>query len=350
MKIKILYLYAELMSYNIAVIKELVTKCNAEVHIISWDKEKLTPYVPPQIEGVTYYKKSDFNINSAQDLIFKLQPDLVFTSGWMDPFYIKLCKQIRRKNIPVIAFSDTQWKGTIKQKIGRIYFRLFYKKAFSNILVSGAYQFEYAKKLGFNNNQIQLYFLTADLAVFNHFYNNTIKQKELKYPKNILFAGRFAPEKGLDILINAWQGIANKNGWKLTLVGNGILKNELVKHSDIEVLDFVQPENFESIIENSGCFVLPSRNEPWALVLHEFTAAGLPIICSDVCGAAPTFVISGYNGYTFESENIDDLKTKLEKIINKTEKELIEMAKRSHKIGQRIDPESIAYKFVSFLK
>ena len=56
---------------------------------------------------------------------------------------------------------------------------------------------------------------------------------------------------------------------------NGPLKEQLQNHDDIKVIDFVQPEEFENIIKQSGCLLLPSIKEPWALVLHEFSAAGL---------------------------------------------------------------------------
>jgi glycosyltransferase involved in cell wall biosynthesis len=349
-KIKILYLYAEIMPYNIAVIKELLKIDKIEVHIISWDKQKLTPYVPPKIENVFYYKKSDFDLNKAMTFIDNLKPTLVFTSGWMDKFYISIAKKIRKKyNTPVIAFSDTQWYGTLKQNIGRIYFRLFYKSAFSHCLVSGVFQYEYAKKLGFKKHQIEINFLSADLNIFNKYFENTISFKRENYPKTILYAGRFAPVKGLDLLIKAWENIEDKKGWKLKLVGNGDLKNQLLNHQDVEVLDFVQPENFFDLIKTSGAFILPSRKEPWALVLHEFSAAGLPIICSDVCGAAPTFLINGYNGYIFQNENDDDLMNKINTLINKNEDELIKMAINSHHLGQRLDPITSAYKLLSFL-
>ena len=84
-------------------------------------------------------------------------------------------------------------------------------------------------------------------------------------------------------------------------------------------------------------------------MLHEFSAAGLPIICSDVCGAAPTFLINGYNGYIFQNENEDDLMNKIDTLINKNDDELIKMAINSHHLGQRLDPITSAYKLLSFL-
>lgn len=349
-KIKILFLYAEIMSYTIALIKQYVNSHNAEVHVVHWDTQKKTPYIAPTIDRVIYYGKSEFTLKTLSDFALQLQPDFVVTSGWMDKMYINVCIKLRKENIPVIAASDTQFYNNVRQNIGKYYFKLFYKKAFSHIWVAGAYQFEYAKKLGYKNNEILFNFLSADLEIFNPIYSKTIESKKVNYPHQFLYVGRFAHEKGLDLLINAFNNLETKKDWKLCLVGNGPLKSNLPNQKDIEIHDFVQPEKLEEFIAQSGCFVLPSKMEPWALVLHEFSAAGMPIICSNACGAAPTFVISGYNGYIFESGNQKDLQHWMQKIINSSDENLILMSQKSHKIGQRLDPESNAANSLSVLK
>jgi glycosyltransferase involved in cell wall biosynthesis len=348
-KTKILFLYAEVMSYNVALFKEYVKHHNAEVYVVHWDKQKKTPYVAPDIEGVTYFGKSTFDSRSLLNFALQLQPSFVITSGWMDKLYITVCKQLRKNKISVIAASDTQYYNNLRQNIGKYYFKLFYKSAFSHIWVAGAYQYEYAKRLGFKNNQILFNFLSADLDIFNAIYFNTMKQKQNFYPHKFLFAGRFAQEKGLDLLIEAWNTIDDKKDWKLCLVGNGPLKEKLYEQSDIEIHDFVQPEQFESIVQQSGCFILPSKMEPWALVLHEFSAAGLPIICSNACGAAPTFVIHKYNGFVFESNNVLSLIKSIEKIIAMTDEQLVQFSFTAHQIGQRITPSIVASTSMSIL-
>ena len=349
-KIKIIYLYAEIMSYNVAIFNEYVKNHNAEVHVICWDSQKKTPYKAPKIEGVFYYGKSSFTQQSIIDFVININPKMIVTSGWMDKFYINACKKLRSLNIPILAVSDTQYYGTIRQRLGVFYFKMFYKKAFSHLWVSGPFQYEYAKRLGYKNSEIIFNFLSADLSLFNEIYAKTSLGKKQKYPHQFLFAGRFAPEKGLHILIEAWNVIEDKKDWKLTLVGNGPLKEQLPVQNDIEILDFVQPEAFETIINQTGCFVLPSIKEPWALVLHEFSAAGLPIIASDACGASPYFLINNYNGYTFENGNVQDLKQKMEQIIQSSDEKLLEMSLFSHELGQRITPEIVAKNSLSVIK
>jgi glycosyltransferase involved in cell wall biosynthesis len=94
---------------------------------------------------------------------------------------------------------------------------------------------------------------------------------------------------------------------------------------------------------------VPSRKEPWGLVLHEFSAAGLPIICSDECGAAPLFIVPNYNGYMFKALDIEDLVNQMLKIINMSDDQLVRMSQKSHFLGQRITPEISAASFMSII-
>lgn len=341
-RIKILYLYAEIMGYNVAVFREYVRNYDAEVHVVHWDTQKHTPFMPASIEGVFYYGKSQFDVNTLYNFALDLQPSILFTSGWMDKDYLKVCVQLRHKQFPIVAISDTPYYATLRQKLGTVYFKCFYRKVFDYLWVSGAYQYEYGKRLGFKNSEIIFNALSADLSIFNPIYSRIRTDKRVHYPHQFLFVGRFASEKGLVLLIKAWNGIVDKKDWTLRLVGNGPLKEYLTLHDSIQITDFVPPEQFDSLVAQSGCLILPSSKEPWALVLHEFAAAGLPIICSDACGAAPVFVISDYNGYTFPSTQVNALQAVMQKIINMSDMELIRFSQRSHQLGQRINPEMAA--------
>ncbi|MEE6186756.1 hypothetical protein [Niabella digestorum] len=108
---KILFLYAELNPYNIPVLKELVRN-DFSIYIIHWDHKKLTPYIPPILEGVKYFKRSKYDGEKILSLIEQVKPSVICTSGWMDPVYNAVARQVRKSSkIPVIAMTDTQWRG-----------------------------------------------------------------------------------------------------------------------------------------------------------------------------------------------------------------------------------------------
>jgi len=348
--INILYLYTELMGYQIPVFKELVKKSGAKLHVVHWDLKKLTPYNPPNLENVSYYKRSHFSKRKLVELGNRVMPDLVYISGWMDKGYLQLARHLMKKGIPVIAGSDTQWKGIFRQRMATIIFPFIRKKLFSHIWIAGPYQFEYARKLAFKKQEIIFNCLSGDVSLFNSAFKTSEKPKRQRYPHQFLYVGRFENSKGIDLLIQAWENLkAERKDWKLSFIGNGPQKSQLTEKSEIILKEFMQPDRLLIEIENSGCFILPSRKEPWGMVLHEFSAAGLPIICSDVCGASPVFVIPNYNGYIFKSNVVKSLENQMLKIINTSDQELIIMSQNSHTLGQRITPEIVAASLLSVL-
>ena len=348
---KILYLYAELMGYQIPVLREYVQKYNSDVYVVHKIKGKFTPYQPPEIKGVHYYDKDSFTRNQLTDFALNLKPDIVYVSGWMSK-YLKTIFILRKKGIPVVTMVDDIWFKTIRQRVAEVVFPFIRPFIFSHAWVAGPYQYEFAKRIGFKNNEIIFNALTADTRLFNRVYSDSIIDKKVNYPHKFLFTGRFETIKGVDILIQAWSNIkarGESKDWDLTLIGNGSLYESLSNVSGVKVINFLQPDELAIEIKKYGCFVLPSRKEPWALVLHEFSAAGLPIICSDVCGASPVFVVPNYNGYIFRPNDIEDLEKQMLKIIKASDTELLAIANKSHSIGQKITPELSAASFISIL-
>jgi glycosyltransferase involved in cell wall biosynthesis len=260
-------------------------------------------------------------------------------------------KSLRKSGIPVVTGIDDIWWKTLRQKFASIIFPFFKNFFFSHAWVTGPYQYEFAKRLGFKNSEIIHNCYSADIEIFNAAYKKSVEKKKKHYPHRFLYAGRIEFVKGIDLLIQAWNEIKElRKDWTLCIIGSGSLYHKIASFPDVIVLDFMQPETLAKEIENSGCYILPSRFEAWALVLHEFSAAGLPIICSDICGAAPVFLIPGYNGFIFKAQDINDLKQKMLKIINSSDDHLILMSENSHKAGQRISPEITAASFMSVFK
>lgn len=338
------------MGYQIPIFREYVKKYDASVSVVYWDHKKKTPYQPPSIDNVTFYKKSIFQKTNLAAFVADLQPHIVYISGWMDRDYLSAVKILRKRGIPVVSGFDDIWYNTLRQRVASWMFPLIKHRYFSHAWVAGPYQYEFAKNIGFKNNQIIFNCLSADIEIFNSSYNHTIEAKAKQYTHRFLYAGRFESIKGVDLLLDAWSKIkTNKKNWDLCLIGNGALSTLLKNESEIVVKEFMQPEQLAGEIAESGCFVLPSRKDQWGLVLHEFSAAGLPIICSDACGAAPVFVTPGFNGYLFKSNDANRLAEKMIRIINTDDRDLAIMSRNSHQNGQKITPEMSAASFLSIL-
>lgn len=347
MSCTILILYTELMPYNVVVIKELVKK-GCRVHVVLQDTNKQTPYLPPLLDGVTYYNRSTFwDPDHLYRLVKKFNPDLVWTAGWIDPLYNEVAGMIRKKlHLPVVAGSDTQWHGG-KQWLNVLTSGFRQRRWFSHIFVAGEWQVKYAHKLGFRPDQILMHNLSADVDLFNQI---DINNRKKEYPKRLLYVGRFSPVKGLVYLLQAWQSVPNRKGWQLTLVGNGPERARLIGYPDVEILDFMDQQVLLKVMENSSAFILPSIFEPWALVIHEAACAGLPILASNCCGAVASFVKERENGYLFIPGNISSIRSSIEKLIIQPEADLLRMGRCSRMLGMQITPERVADTLLQILE
>jgi glycosyltransferase involved in cell wall biosynthesis len=97
-------------------------------------------------------------------------------------------------------------------------------------------------------------------------------------------------------------------------VGAGPLRADLMARvSELKLEDavsFLGAKNITEIGElfvASTALVLPSRSEPWGLVVNEALSYGCPAVVSNVCGCVPDLVIDGVTGYSFEMGNIEAL-------------------------------------------
>jgi glycosyltransferase involved in cell wall biosynthesis len=259
-KIKILYLYSELMGYQLPIFKEYVSSFGAEVHVMHWDHKKLTPFVIPSINGVSYYKRSEYTLKQLKEFLLKTNPDIIYTSGWMDIGYLKAIRPLRKKGVPVVTGFDDIWFKTFRQKVASIIFPLIKPFFFSHAWVAGPYQYEFAKRLEFKNNEIIFNCLSADLDIFNQVYNQKNKIKKRNFPHKFLYVGRFESVKGVDILIEAWNNLTSSNltkDWTLTLIGSGsLVLEDLMINDSIIIKPFLQPEKL--VQKNRGLWMFCS--------------------------------------------------------------------------------------------
>lgn len=298
------------------------------------EKFKFDPIDKDRFETKLMTKSSS---DEMYNQIIEFKPDLICTGGWAYKKYNKLCRKIKKKStIPIVAMTDTQWRGTIKQHINCMLSPITIRKYFTNIWVAGIYQFEYARKLGFKKNQIIYNSLSCDVELFSQV---NIENKKNNYPKNFLYIGRFVTAKGLQFLVDAWKQIKNKKGWTLTLIGDGSLKEKISETDQLFIHDYMNHSDLINKMNSSGCFILPSIFEPWALVIQEAASAGLPLITTNACGASPHFVINGYNGFIVEPGNSASLRQSIEKIINMPDQQLLQYSYNSRKISQCITLE-----------
>ncbi len=98
---------------------------------------------------------------------------------------------------------------------------------------------------------------------------------------------------------------------------------------------------------HGGVACVPSYANQWGVVIHELALLGYPMVVSSVCGAATEFLISGYNGYLFRSNDIDALRNALLRMVSLTDSKRALFSERSQQLGLRITPEHAAHSLLS---
>ena len=126
----------------------------------------------------------------------------------------------------------------------------------------------------------------------------------LSRPPRVLFVGYLRPEKGLDVLLDAFEALRARRPLRLTLVGGSDRGSdterriiERVRRSpnaaDIEMRGMVDygPELFE-IFRSHDVMALPSLSEGTPRTLVEARSLGCPVVASRV-GGIPTSIDDG---------------------------------------------------------
>jgi len=346
---KILVLYEELAWYFVNCMNELATAYPCEVLIVSGRSNKAAPFQFNQVHPAIRLLNRD-NL-SGQELFKEVSafaPDRVFIGGWKYKPYLDLIKQIKPR-VTVIGF-DNAWTGSLKQRLGALYFKLFIKPHVQHAFVPGKKQHEFASRLGFKEKYISEGAYCCDQALFSAYHAKSRVEKENNFPKRFLYAGRYAKEKGVGDLWEtfiSWQD-EKPNDWELWCLGKGDIVPP--PHPKIRHFGFLQPEEMEEIIKNTGVFVLPSIFEPWGVVVQEFAVAGFPLLCSDSVGAAGTFLADGKNGFLFEAGNKTQLKEKMNKFSTLNKEELVAMARESVVRAAAITPRIWAARLMYMFK
>ncbi|OFY84484.1 MAG: hypothetical protein A3F72_13835 [Bacteroidetes bacterium RIFCSPLOWO2_12_FULL_35_15] len=339
-KKKIVFLYTEIADYFLAGCKALIEK-NAEVHIIRYPVNKEAPFQFDIPEKIKIYERNNYDKKTLLSLVESINPQIIVCSGWVDKSYLTICKVFKKKAITVLTL-DNHWRGDIKQRIASFISPFYLLKRFSNCWVPGSLQFEYALKLGFNKKSILSGFYSCDFDMFYKQYLANKDEKQKYFPKRFIFVGRYYEFKGIKDLWQAFIELQTKEPteWELWCLGTGDI--EPIKHDKIKHFGFVQPKDLPEFIKETGVFVLPSHFEPWGVVVHEFAAAGFPIICSDEVGARGIFVEENVNGYIYKAGDVGELKKQLKKMMSLGDQKLIEMGKKSIEKAKQITPDSWA--------
>lgn len=150
--------------------------------------------------------------------------------------------------------------------------------------------------------------------------------------KVLLFLGRLASEKRVDLLIEAFARLKPKqNNYSLIIAGDGPVEVvQQLQHlaepiSNIHFIGFIKGENKANLFASCDVFCSPSPYETFGLTVLEAMASGIPVVSVN-SGGVSDYLIDGVNGYLVVPDDIEQLTNAIKKAFSKNNTKMIERA------------------------
>jgi len=190
------------------------------------------------------------------------------------------------------------------------------------------------KKNGTWKNRIDKYIALTDFAK-NKFLNSSLNLNdfkieikpnfvvdygfELEKEEYCLFVGRLSKEKGIDILLNAFQNSSRK----LQIIGSGPMLETVEEYSkkydNIEYLGFQSIDFIIGKLKKAKALIFTSIwFEGMPMTILESFSTGTPVICGDIGGPAE-IVANEINGLVYKAGDSLKLQEKIEKLYTQPE-------------------------------
>ncbi len=340
----VLLLYSRYSSYVHSSFQRFTSLFGYTVHVIRYAPDKASPFKFEDNPNIKFYDRDKFNASSIIELIKENDIKIVIASGWRDQDYLKACRYVKNNGGLTIGAMDNQWMGTFKQKVFQHLGPAMLKRSFCRLWIPGLFQYEYARRLGFERFNILLNYYTADTDLFKYSAN------EHRVTRQFIYVGRLLEIKGTEVLIKALDNFGSElqnSGWKFLIIGGGDYKEQVEKLSQkypsIEYIPFLQQKDLAQKTKEGGVFVLPSNYDAWSVAVHEFAAIGCPLLLSEAVGSRAAFLKPGYNGEVFATGSHKDLIAKMKAFISRSDDELKLMGERSATLAKTIDLDIWSY-------
>ncbi len=176
--------------------------------------------------------------------------------------------------------------------------------------------------------------------------------------KTVIAVGRFTHQKGLDRLIDAWKIVYEKlgetTGWRLWLVGDGELRQDLQQQIERNGLEKVirlgtVESNMEKVYESASIVALPSRYEGLPMALLEAQTFGIAAVAFD-CQCGPKEIIeNGVTGFLVPEGDVQALAESLFRLMTNPSM-LHNMGQAAWQQSARWRPEPIMQQWLNLFK
>lgn len=210
--------------------------------------------------------------------------------GWDElPFWAAAFSSPKRKNAVVVESSYLESKTAgIKAWLKRIFLSRIAKA-----YCSGKSNVKLVDLLGFRRRVV----ITKGVGLYRRVTQPAFEVRSRV--EKFLYVGRLSPEKNLAFLIEQFRKFPDLT---LNIVGFGPQESELKALAGDNIVFHGAVVNTElpTLYRKNDVFVLPSKSEPWGMVVEEALNNGVPVLVSNHVGCAEEIVVDGENGVVFE--------------------------------------------------
>lgn len=308
-------------------------------HTFKWDVALTDGYawevLPRLFLGASRPLRPWWPVGSLRRRLREGRFDAVWVHGWG---HVALCQAVREAaalGLPVLlrgeSLPDFQSSRALRRKFRDAFcHRLFERVA--GFLCIGAHNRDFYTQFGVEKDRLFSMPYAVDNAFFQARCAEARPQREslrqslgLRSGRPvILFAAKFTTVKAPGELLSAFACVYNRfaadSAPYLLFVGDGPLRDTLEEQARplgdaVRFPGFRNQSELPAFYDLCDVFALPSRFEPWGLVVNEAMNAGRPVIVSDRVGAAPDLVENGVNGFVYPSGDVDELASRLRGIL-----------------------------------
>ena len=258
--------------------------------------------------------------------------DVVVLGGWNQPAFFEALASSRLRWLPTILWSESTGED---ERSGRLEpFKRLVLRSIDGFVVPGIAARDYLRSLGVAEARITTAPNAVDSSIFG-----AGRRTRTDGTCRVLAVARLAPEKGLDVLVEAAAGLPVE----IVIAGTGPEDARLreLAGPNVTFLGYVDRDELPALYADADVAVAPSRSDPWGMVLNEAALAGLPLVSTTAVGGAHDLVEEGVNGFLVPPGDVDALRASILRLAE--DEDLRRRAgARSLEIAARFTPDAWA--------
>ncbi|WP_164505439.1 MULTISPECIES: glycosyltransferase family 4 protein [unclassified Actinobaculum] len=206
-------------------------------------------------------------------------------------------------------------------------------------------------RLGAESDRVHIMPMGADLSGIRPATHQDRREVRL------LFVGRLVPKKGLAVLLEALRRVPEEALWRLTVVGDGPLREELRQAAvdlPVEFVGALSKERLRDAYAGADMIITPSvpadsgDQDGLPVAMLEAMCAGLPVIASNLPGINEV-VVDGRNGILVPPGDSERLASAVTRLVTESQ-ERAAFGAAAREVASKHSTEAMGRAYYSLLR